>query len=101
MQIGPDGRHSRTESIQFFGACPARRVDRSRVGAGALYSACRGVRHKLIGRCDGITTLVRRVREELDAFGMNTVNVNLFGLLSVEEAADRIEEAYRRSLQGT
>jgi uncharacterized protein len=49
----------------------------------------------------GKTTLVRRVREEVEAFGMNTVYVNLFGLLSVEEAADRIEEAYRRSLQGT
>jgi len=49
----------------------------------------------------GKTTLVRRVREEVEAFGMNTVYVNLFGLLSVEEAADRIEEAYRRGLQGT
>src|ERR1700759_3887740 len=49
----------------------------------------------------GKTTLVRRVREELEGVGMNTVYVNLFGLLSVEEAADRIEEAYRRSLQGT
>jgi uncharacterized protein len=49
----------------------------------------------------GKTTLLRRVREEVEAFGMNTVYVNLFGLLSVEEAADRIEEAYRQSLQGT
>jgi len=48
----------------------------------------------------GKTTLLRRVREEVEAFGMNTVYVNLYGLLSVEEAADRIEEAYRRSLQG-
>src|ERR1700759_5239233 len=49
----------------------------------------------------GKTTLLRRVREEAKASGMNTVYVNLFGLLSVEEAADRIEEVYRRSLQGT
>jgi hypothetical protein len=48
----------------------------------------------------GKTTLLRRVREEVEAFGMNTVYVNLFGLLSIEEAADRIEEAYRGSLQG-
>jgi uncharacterized protein len=49
----------------------------------------------------GKTTLLRRLRGEVEGFGMNTVYVNLFGLLSVEEAADRIEEAYRRSLQGT
>jgi uncharacterized protein len=49
----------------------------------------------------GKTTLLRRVREEVEAFGMNTVYVNLFGLLSVDEAADRIEDAYRRSLQGS
>jgi uncharacterized protein len=49
----------------------------------------------------GKTTLLRRTREEVEAFGMNTVYVNLFGLLSVEEAADRIEDAYRRSLHGT
>lgn len=48
----------------------------------------------------GKTTLLRRVREQAEAVGMNTVYVNLYGLLSVEEAADRIEEAYRRSLQG-
>ena len=49
----------------------------------------------------GKTTLLKRLREQAEGFGMNTVYVNLFGLLSVEEAADRIEEAYRRSLQGT
>jgi hypothetical protein len=48
----------------------------------------------------GKTTLLRRAREEVGSFGMNTVYVNLFGLLSIEEAADRIEDAYRRSLQG-
>jgi len=31
---------------------------------------------------------------------MNTVYVNLYGLLSVREAADRIEDAYRKSLHG-
>lgn len=49
----------------------------------------------------GKTTLLRRLREDVAEFGMNTVYINLFGLLSVEEAADRIEESYRRSLQGT
>lgn len=31
---------------------------------------------------------------------MNTVYVNFYGLLSVAEAADRIEDAYRLSLHG-
>lgn len=48
----------------------------------------------------GKTTLLKRVREEVEALGMNTVYVNLYGLLSVEEAADRVEDAYRRSLHG-
>ncbi len=48
----------------------------------------------------GKTTLLKRVRAELDARGMNTVYVNLYGLLSVGEAADRIEDAYRKSLHG-
>lgn len=32
---------------------------------------------------------------------MNTVYINFYGLLSVAEAADRIEDAYRKSLHGT
>jgi uncharacterized protein len=48
----------------------------------------------------GKTTLLKRVREEVESFGMTTVYVNFFGLLSVSEAADRIEDAYRRSLHG-
>jgi hypothetical protein len=49
----------------------------------------------------GKTTLLKRVREQVESFGMTTVYVNFFGLLSVSEAADRIEDAYRRSLHGT
>ena len=48
----------------------------------------------------GKTTLLKRVRAEAEKLGMNTVYVNLFGLLSAVEAADRIEDAYRRSLHG-
>lgn len=48
----------------------------------------------------GKTTLLKRVREEAEGLGMNTVYVNFYGLLSVEEAANRIEDAYRRSLHG-
>jgi len=48
----------------------------------------------------GKTTLLKRVREEAEKFGMNTVYINFYGLLSVEEAADRIEDAYRSSLHG-
>jgi hypothetical protein len=48
----------------------------------------------------GKTTLLKRVRAEVEALGMNTVYVNFFGLLSVTEAADRIEDAYRKSLHG-
>lgn len=48
----------------------------------------------------GKTTLLKRVRQEAEARGMNTVYVNFYGLLSVTEAADRIEDAYRKSLHG-
>lgn len=48
----------------------------------------------------GKTTLLKRVRAEAEALGMNTVYVNLYGLLSVREAADRIEDAYRQGLHG-
>ncbi len=48
----------------------------------------------------GKTTLLKRVRKEAERFGMNTVYVNFYGLLSVEEASNRIEDAYRRSLHG-
>jgi AAA+ ATPase superfamily predicted ATPase len=48
----------------------------------------------------GKTTLLKRVREEAERFGMNTVYVNFYGLLSIEEAANRIEDAYRASLHG-
>jgi uncharacterized protein len=48
----------------------------------------------------GKTTLLKRVRAEAEKLGMNTVYINLYGLLSVTEAADRIEDAYRRSLHG-
>lgn len=48
----------------------------------------------------GKTTLLKRVRQDLERQGMNTVYVNLYGLLSVVEAADRIEDAYQKSLHG-
>jgi len=48
----------------------------------------------------GKTTLLKRVRVEAEKLGMNTVYVNFYGLLSVTEAADRIEDAYRKSLHG-
>ncbi len=48
----------------------------------------------------GKTTLLKRVRAEVEKLGMNTVYVNFYGLLSVVEAADRIEDAYRESLHG-
>jgi hypothetical protein len=38
------------------------------------------------------------VRAEAEKLGMNTVYVNFYGLLSVTEAADRIEKAYRTRL---
>jgi len=48
----------------------------------------------------GKTTLLKRVRAEVERLGMHTVYVNFYGLLSVVEAADRIEDAYRESLHG-
>lgn len=48
----------------------------------------------------GKTTLLKRVRAEAERLGMNTVYVNFYGLLSVTEAADRIEDAYRKGLHG-
>jgi AAA+ ATPase superfamily predicted ATPase len=48
----------------------------------------------------GKTTLIRALRRQMDDEGMATVYVNFYGLLSVEEAASRIEQAYRGSLHG-
>lgn len=48
----------------------------------------------------GKTTLLKRTQAEVDKIGMSTVYVNFYGLLSVSEAADRIEDAYRTSLHG-
>jgi predicted AAA+ superfamily ATPase len=48
----------------------------------------------------GKTTVLKRVRAEMEKLGMSTVYVNFYGLLSVAEAADRIEDAYRASLHG-
>jgi uncharacterized protein len=48
----------------------------------------------------GKTTLLKRVRHDAELHGMHTVYVNFYGLLSVMEAADRIEDAYRKSLHG-
>ena len=48
----------------------------------------------------GKTTLLKRVRADAEKLGMNTVYVNFYGLLSAVEAADRIEDAYRKSLHG-
>lgn len=48
----------------------------------------------------GKTTLMRALRKQMENDGMATVYVNFYGLLSVEEAASRIEQAYRGSLHG-
>jgi uncharacterized protein len=48
----------------------------------------------------GKTSLLRKVCQEVGRVGMESVYVNFYGLLSTEEAAGRIEEAYRGSLQG-
>lgn len=48
----------------------------------------------------GKTTLIKRLRVEMEKAGVPLVYVNFYGLLSVAEAATRIETAYRSSLQG-
>jgi hypothetical protein len=48
----------------------------------------------------GKTTLLKRVRADAERLGMHTVYVNFYGLLSVHETADRIEDAYRQGLHG-
>lgn len=48
----------------------------------------------------GKTTLIKKVRQEAEKDGMATVYINFYGLLSVQEAAIRIEDAYRKSLHG-
>lgn len=48
----------------------------------------------------GKTTLARKVLADADKIGMNTVYVNFYGILSLEDAGNRIERAYRESLQG-
>lgn len=49
----------------------------------------------------GKTTLLRRLAADADRLGMQTVLVDFFGVLSWSDAAARIEEAYRRDLQGS
>jgi hypothetical protein len=48
----------------------------------------------------GKTSLLRKACQEVERVGMESVYVNFYGLLSIEEAAGRIEEGYRDSLQG-
>lgn len=48
----------------------------------------------------GKTTLLRRVATDAEGLGMQTVFVDFFGVLSAGDVAGRIEEAYRRDLQG-
>lgn len=48
----------------------------------------------------GKTSLLGRVLLEVERLGMNTVMVDFFGVVSTADVADRIEEAYRRRLQG-
>lgn len=49
----------------------------------------------------GKTTLIKALRQRMEKDGAATVYVNFYGLLSVEEAASRIEQAYRGSLHGS
>jgi hypothetical protein len=48
----------------------------------------------------GKTTLLKALRQRMEGEGTATVYINFYGLLSVDEAASRIEQAYRASLQG-
>lgn len=47
----------------------------------------------------GKTSLLRKVIADADEAGMTTVYINFYGVLSIEDIAMRIEEAYRRELQ--
>jgi uncharacterized protein len=48
----------------------------------------------------GKTTVAQKVLADAERIGMNTVYVNFYGILSLEDASNRIERAYRESLQG-
>jgi len=46
------------------------------------------------------TTLARKALVDAEKIDMNTIYVNFYGILSLEDASNRIEKAYRESLQG-
>ena len=48
----------------------------------------------------GKTTLARKALVDAENIAMNTIYVNFYGILSLEDASNRIEKAYRESLQG-
>lgn len=48
----------------------------------------------------GKTSLLRRVLADATDAGLTTVYVDFYGVATLEEVADRIEDAYRRSLTG-
>jgi hypothetical protein len=48
----------------------------------------------------GKTTLLGRVRRDAERIGITTVGVDFYGVISLEEIAVRIENAYRQSLTG-
>jgi hypothetical protein len=75
-------------------------IDREQEAHRLLRMAEAGQNMRLVApRRYGKTTLLRRLLRDCEQAGMNTVYVDFFGVVSFEEVALRIEEAYR-SLRG-
>ncbi len=66
-------------------------VDRAEAGHNSRLSAPRRY---------GKTTLLRKAAREAEQHGLSTVYVDFFGVLSLEEMAVRIEQAYEEGLKG-
>jgi uncharacterized protein len=76
-------------------------IDRDEESAALLRFAEAGHNCRLSGpRRYGKTSLLDKLRFEVEQLGLPTVMVDFFGVVSIEEVAVRIEEAYRESLQG-
>lgn len=76
-------------------------IDRDHEAAALADRALDGHNSRLVApRRYGKTSLLNRVRHELDKAGFACVYVNFFGVLTAGDVAERIELAYTRQLTG-
>jgi hypothetical protein len=76
-------------------------IDRETEEAGLVQRAIEANNSRLVApRRFGKTSLLRKVAADLDDEGWATVHVDLFGVLTLADVGERIEQAYTRQLRG-